>query len=76
MRRMRWLGAAAMALLLVAPAALGQAPGPRYGGTLRAGMQTDPVGLDPHLTTATATRNMMENVYDTLVQVELASAPD
>ena len=44
-----------------------QAPGPRYGGTLRAGMQTDPVGLDPHLSTATATRNMMENVYDTLV---------
>ena len=70
MRRMRWLGAAAMALLLVAPAALGQAPGPRYGGTLRAGMQTDPVGLDPHLTTATATRNMMENVYDTAVQVD------
>lgn len=46
-----------------------QTGGPRYGGTLRAGMQTDPVGLDPHLTTATATRNMMENVYDTLVMV-------
>ncbi|MDQ7843003.1 MAG: ABC transporter substrate-binding protein [Armatimonadota bacterium] len=46
-----------------------QSGGPRYGGTLRAGMQTDPVGLDPHLTTATATRNMMENVYDTLVMV-------
>ena len=44
-----------------------QPAGPRYGGTLRAGMQTDPVGLDPHLSTATATRNMMENVYDTLV---------
>jgi peptide/nickel transport system substrate-binding protein len=41
--------------------------GPRYGGTLRTGMQTDPVGLDPHLSTATATRNMMEHVYDTLV---------
>ncbi len=46
-----------------------QSQGPRYGGTLRAGMQTDPVGLDPHLTTATATRNMMENVYETLVVV-------
>ncbi len=44
-----------------------QTSGPRYGGTLRAGMQTDPVGLDPHLTTATSSRNMMENVYDTLV---------
>ncbi len=46
-----------------------QSEGPRYGGTLRAGMQTDPVGLDPHLSTATATRNMMENVYETLVVV-------
>ncbi|MGH2404133.1 MAG: ABC transporter substrate-binding protein [bacterium] len=44
-----------------------QTTGPRYGGTLRMGMQTDPVGLDPHLATATATRNMMEHVYDTLV---------
>lgn len=41
---------------------------PQHGGVLTAGMQTDPVGLDPHLTNATATRNMMENVYDTLVK--------
>jgi peptide/nickel transport system substrate-binding protein len=47
-----------------------QPAGPRYGGTLRAGMQTDPVGLDPHLATATATRNMLENVYDTVVMVD------
>lgn len=39
----------------------------RSGGVLRAGMQTDPVGLDPHLTNATATRNMMENLFETLV---------
>lgn len=66
-----------LALVLIAGLLAGLAPfpvpaqpaGPRYGGTLRAGMQTDPVGLDPHLTTATATRNMMENVYDTLVFV-------
>jgi len=57
-------------LLLVTGHQITQAQGgPRYGGTLRAGMQTDPVGLDPHLTTATATRNMMENVFDTLVLV-------
>jgi peptide/nickel transport system substrate-binding protein len=42
----------------------------QHGGVLRAGMQTDPVGLDPHLTSATATRNMMENVYDTLVMFD------
>ncbi len=70
MRMLRWLGIMGLVLLLVVPTVLAQAPGPRYGGTLRAGMQTDPVGLDPHLTTATATRNMMENVYDTLVQVD------
>ncbi len=38
-----------------------------YGGTLRAGMQADPVGLDPHVTQATSTRNQLENVYDTVV---------
>lgn len=61
----------AVAIMLVAAGhQITQAQGgPRYGGTLRAGMQTDPVGLDPHLTTATATRNMMENVFDTLVFV-------
>ncbi|HET8986109.1 MAG TPA: ABC transporter substrate-binding protein, partial [Trueperaceae bacterium] len=53
-----------LTLLLSAALALAQ---PRYGGTLMAGMQTDPVGLDPHITNATATRNMLENVYDTLV---------
>lgn len=37
------------------------------GGVLRAGMQADPVGLDPHTTQATSTRNQLENVYDTLV---------
>ncbi len=54
-----------ISLLIVA--LLGSALAQQYGGILRAGMQTDPVGLDPHLTTATATRNMLENVYDTLV---------
>ncbi len=53
-----------LALVLSAAFALAQ---PKYGGTLVAGMQTDPVGLDPHITNATATRNMLENVYDTLV---------
>lgn len=53
-----------LTLVLGAAVALAQ---PKYGGTLIAGMQTDPVGLDPHITNATATRNMLENVYDTLV---------
>lgn len=53
-------------LLIIFGAAFAQ----QSGGILRAGMQTDPVGLDPHLTSATATRNMMENVYDTLVMLD------
>lgn len=52
--------------LVVAVPAMAQS----YGGVLRAGMQTDPVGLDPHTTNATSTRNMLENVYDTLVMFE------
>jgi peptide/nickel transport system substrate-binding protein len=42
----------------------------KSGGVLRAGMQADPVNLDPHVTNATATRNQLENVYDTLVRFD------
>ncbi|MEM6431435.1 MAG: ABC transporter substrate-binding protein [Deinococcota bacterium] len=56
----------ALTLLLLSSLAFAQT----YGGVLRAGMQTDPVGLDPHTTNATATRNMLENVYDTLVMFD------
>lgn len=48
---------------------LGLALAQTYGGVFRVGMQTDPVGLDPHTTQATATRNMLENTYDTLVSL-------
>ncbi len=57
----------ALALVALLGVALAQ---PKYGGTLIAGMQTDPVGLDPHITNATSTRNMLENVYDTLVMFD------
>ena len=65
-----WL--VALAVAAVGASAHGQvdapaAPTRRYGGVLRAGMQTDPIGLDPHTTNSTATRNLLENVYDTLV---------
>ncbi len=52
-------------LLLTGAATTAQAQ--TAGGILRAGMQADPVGLDPHVTQATSTRNQLENVYDTLV---------
>ena len=57
-------------LALLAALLLGAASAQTYGGTLRAGMQADPVGLDPHITNATSTRNMLENVYDTLVMFD------
>ena len=56
-----------LAAALLASLALAQ---PQTGGVLRVGMQTDPVGLDPHITNATSTRNMLENVYDTLVMFD------
>ncbi|GHF43074.1 peptide/nickel transport system substrate-binding protein [Deinococcus metalli] len=58
---------AAALTLTLSLAALGSAYAQTTGGTLRAGMQADPVGLDPHVTQATSTRNQLENVYDTLV---------
>jgi peptide/nickel transport system substrate-binding protein len=54
-------------LLALSGAALNPAYAQTSGGILRAGMQADPVGLDPHVTEATSTRNQLENVYDTLV---------
>jgi peptide/nickel transport system substrate-binding protein len=48
----------------------GVAGAQKFGGTLKLGMQTDPVGLDPHTSNATSTRNQLENVYDTLVAVD------
>lgn len=59
----RWLLVGLMLLL-------GFAGAQKMGGILRAGMQADPVGLDPHTTNATATRNQLENVYDTLVRFD------
>jgi peptide/nickel transport system substrate-binding protein len=57
-------------LTLLFALVLGVAAAQQYGGTLRVGMQTDPVGLDPHVSNATATRNMLENTYDTLVMFD------
>ena len=67
-----WMTVCALASGAFAQSGPVAAPAPVYGGVLRAGMQTDPIGLDPHTTNSTATRNLLENVYDTLV----AFAPD
>jgi peptide/nickel transport system substrate-binding protein len=45
------------------------APGqPRPGGTLRVGTNQDPIGFDPHLTNATASYRILENVYSQLLR--------
>lgn len=49
----------------------GAHPAPRQapaGGTLRAGLGAEPDRFDPHHTTAYASFEVLENVYDTLVQ--------
>jgi peptide/nickel transport system substrate-binding protein len=57
-------------IILGSLALIGLGLAQKSGGILRAGMQADPVGLDPHTTNATATRNQLENVYDTLVRFD------
>lgn len=59
--------ALSLLLLLLLAVAFAQ---PNYGGVLRAGFQADPVGLDPHITNATSSRNLLENTYDTLVRFD------
>lgn len=66
MERLKFITLCVTGLIAWTPLALAQ----QTGGVLRVGMQTDPVGLDPHATNATATRNMLENVYDTLVMFD------
>lgn len=40
---------------------------PRYGGTLIVGMQDEPPILDPHLANSNAARNILHNIFATLV---------
>ncbi len=45
------------------------APGqPKPGGTLRVGTNQDAVGFDPHLSNATASYRILENVYNQLLR--------
>jgi peptide/nickel transport system substrate-binding protein len=69
MNRFRWLTPLTLIIalgVLLSSAVMTQ----KYGTVLKVGMQTDPVGLDPHVTEATSTRNQLENVYDTLVKFD------
>jgi peptide/nickel transport system substrate-binding protein len=47
-------------------------PAVKTGGTLRVGMQSDPGGLDPYLSSATALWHVVEHIYNRMTRI----APD
>lgn len=57
-----------LATATLAMAAFGAAQ--QTGGTLRAAWAQDPVGLDPHITSARSSLQVLENVLDTLVVLD------
>ncbi len=73
-----WLLLVCMVVVVAAQAtaAAAQTPAPtaaptvkaKTGGTLRIGTNQDAVGLDPHLTNATASTRIIENVYSGLLR--------
>lgn len=68
-----------------APAATGSAvPAPttaaaagnaKKGGVLKVGVQGDPVALDPHSTSLTATNHIVEHIYGRLVTIDATLSP-
>lgn len=42
---------------------------PRRGGTLRVGLNADPPNMDPHRSTAAVDRQVFQNLYDKLVDI-------
>jgi peptide/nickel transport system substrate-binding protein len=76
----RWLNLLAAAFLLgaigvalvgaVPPSGAAMQDTPKMGGTLRAAISADPVNLDPHLTSAHSTYQVLENVYNHLVGLD------
>lgn len=75
----RWLNAAAgLVLVGTVAAGLASAPAggsaaqdePKPGGTLNAAISADPVNLDPHLSSAYSTFQVLENVYNQLVGLD------
>src|SRR5690625_146405 len=59
----------AIALALFALTTVGFAQ--QQGGTLVAAWAQDPVGLDPHITSARSSLQVLENVLDTLVVLDV-----
>jgi len=47
----------------------------KKGGSLKIGLQADPVALDPHSTSLTATNHIVEHIYGRLVTIDAALTP-
>lgn len=59
----------AVAVIVILLAGLASAQAPRRGGTLRAGLDADPPNMDPHQSIAAVDRQVFQNLYDKLVDV-------
>jgi peptide/nickel transport system substrate-binding protein len=61
-----------------APTTAAAAGTPKKGGILKMGLQGDPVALDPHSTSLTATNHIVEHIYGRLVTIDatLSAKPD
>lgn len=59
----------AVALIVLLAAGIAGAQAPRRGGILRAGLNADPPNMDPHQSIAAVDRQVFQNLYDKLVDV-------
>ena len=70
------MGAAtAQASVAVSQPMMGGAGTPKRGGTLKMGMQADPVAIDPHKTSLTATNHVTELIYGRMVTIDATLTP-
>lgn len=59
----------ALVLMIVLLGTVAVAQSPRRGGILRAGLDADPPNMDPHQSIAAVDRQVFQNLYDKLVDV-------
>ncbi len=59
----------AVVVMVLLVASLTSAQAPRRGGTLRVGLDADTTGMDPHFASAAVDRQVYQNLYDKLVDI-------
>ena len=60
---------AVLVLITILALAAATFAAPRRGGTLRVGLNADPPNMDPHQSTAAVDRQVFQNLYDKLVDI-------